>query len=385
VDLSNVLDGVTVLSLAEQFPGPLCTRLLADLGAEVIQLERPAGGDPQRRANPWLFRFAGMGKKSVTLDLKDAAAYAAARKLAARCDVLVEGFRPGVMSRLKLSYEDVREFNPKVVYCSISGYGQDGPYRDLTGHNVNYEAISGYLEPYTTGEYEYFTGAPPWGDVLSGSLATSGILAALRKAEQTGTGAYVDISITDSLTFGLGGILTRHVNHGETWQLREAGYGLFRCSDGNIALGIAHEDHFWRALCRLLRIEQYQGLDHVQRIEQRDELREEIGTRLGQQSVDYWIEAMGDEIPCSRVNRIADVAADPQIVQRNLFTDALDEEGNRFTTLRSLFGGSDPARHTVPALGRHTRDVLAALGLTEADIDHIGSADQAVAAAAPPQ
>jgi crotonobetainyl-CoA:carnitine CoA-transferase CaiB-like acyl-CoA transferase len=386
VDLSRVLDGVTVLSLAEQFPGPLCTRLLADLGAEVIQLERPGGGDPQRQANPWLFRFAGLGKKSVALDLKDATAFAAARKLAERCDVLVEGFRPGVMSRLNLSYEDVRSFNPKVVYCSISGYGQDGPYRDLTGHNINYEAISGYLEPYAGTGYEYFTGGPPWGDVLSGSLAASGILAALRKAEQTGTGAFLDISITDSLAFGLGGVLTRHVNHGETWPLREGGYGLFRCTDGYLALGIAHEDYFWRALCRLLEIEQYAGLDHAQRIAQRDELREAIGARLARHPVGYWMETMGEEVPCSPVNRVSDVAADPQIVERNLFIEALDEGGSPFTTLRSLFGGADPGRHSVPALGRDTRDVLASLGLAEGEIEDILSpADRIVATPVPPR
>ena len=385
MDLSSALEGVTVLSLAEQFPGPLCTRLLADLGAEVIQLERPAGGDPQRQANPWLFRFAGIGKKSVALDLKDEDAHSAARQLAERCDVLVEGFRPGVMRRLGLSYDDVREFNPKVVYCSISGYGQEGPYRDLTGHNINYEAISGYLEPYTTGEYEYFTGGPPWGDVISGALATSGILAGLRQAEQTGAGTFVDITITDSLVFGLGGVLTRHANGGETWPLREGGYGLFRCSDGHIALGIAHEDHFWRALCALLDLEQYAGLDHIQRIERRDELRAAIGARLVLQSVDYWVEAMGQEIPCSRVHRIADVADDPQIVHRHLFTDARDETGERFVTVRSLFGEPDATPRSVPALGRHTRDVLASLGLDDADISGIIAPDSGVATSAPPR
>jgi crotonobetainyl-CoA:carnitine CoA-transferase CaiB-like acyl-CoA transferase len=385
VDLSSALNGITVLSLAEQFPGPLCTRLLADLGAEIIQLERPSGGDPQRRANPWLFRFAGIGKKSVALDLKDTDAYSAAHQLAERCDVLVEGFRPGVMQRLQLSYDAVREFNPKVVYCSISGYGQEGPYRDLTGHNINYEAISGYLEPYTSGTYEYFTGGPPWGDVISGALATSGILAGLRQAEQTGTGTFVDISITDSLIFGLGGVLTRHANGGETWPLREGGYGLFQCSDGHIALGIAHEDHFWRALCALLDLEQYAGLDHLQRIEQRDELRTAIGARLILQPVDYWVQAMGEEIPCSRVNRTADVADDPQIVHRHLFTDARDEAGESFITVRSLFGGPEVAPRSVPALGRHTRDVLASLGLDDADISGLVAASGGAATAAPPR
>jgi crotonobetainyl-CoA:carnitine CoA-transferase CaiB-like acyl-CoA transferase len=387
VDLSSALEGVTVLSLAEQFPGPLCTRLLADLGAEVIQLERPSGGDPQRRANPWLFRFAGLGKKSVALDLKDADAYSAAHQLAERCDVLVEGFRPGVMQRLQLSYDAVREFNPKVVYCSISGYGQDGPYRDLTGHNINYEAISGYLEPYTSGQYEYFTGGPPWGDVISGALAASGILAGLRQAERTGTGTLVDISITDSLVFGLGGVLTRHANGGETWPLREGGYGLFQCSDGYIALGIAHEDNFWRALCALLDLEQYADLDHLQRIEQRDELRAAIGARLILQPVDYWVQAMGKEIPRSRVNRTADVADDPQIVQRRLFTDARDETGKSFVTVRSLFGGPEAATRSVPALGGNARDVLASLGLDDADISRLAAAgsEGEVATATPPR
>ncbi|HEX3930527.1 MAG TPA: CaiB/BaiF CoA-transferase family protein [Nocardioides sp.] len=374
-DFSQALKGVTVLSLAEQFPGPLCTRLLGDLGAEVIQLERPTGGDPQRDANPWLFRFAGIGKRSVTLDLKDPAALSAARLLVEKCDVLVEGFRPGVMERLGLSYEAVRELNPTIVYCSISGYGQDGPYRGLSGHNINYEAVSGYLEPYLSGEYEYFSGGPPWGDVLSGSLATSAIMAGLRQAA-TGESSYIDISITDSLVFGLGGVLTRYENGGPAWQLREGGYGLFACQDGHLALGISHEDTFWRSMCSLLGLDEYAELDHLQRIEQRHELRSKIAERLAVETVDHWLAAMGEGIPCSRVNRIAEVSSDPQLRDRGLFTQARAQDGEPFTTIRSLFGTADLRSTTVPALGTATISVLEELGLSEQDISALLAQDR---------
>ena len=362
-NVEHALRGVTVLSLAEQYPGPLCTRLLSDMGAEVIQLERPTGGDPQRYANPWLFRFAGLGKKSVALDLKQPEALAAAKVLAQRCDALVEGYRPGVMQRLGLSYETVRQDNPKVVYCSMSGYGQDGPYRNLTGHNINYEAICGYMEPYVTGEYEFFPGGPPWGDVVSGALAAAGIAAGLRQAEITGLGSYLDISITDSLVFGIGGVLTRHQNGGATWPLRGGGYGLFACSDGHIVLGIAHEDSFWRALCGLIGIEQYSHFDHQERIDRRSELRVAIAERLVSETVGHWLEAMGDSIPASRVNRIADVADDPQIRDRDLFMMGITETGEPFRTVRSPFSERGGELRAVPDLGAFTTEALASLGL----------------------
>jgi len=381
--LGQPLKGVRVLSLAEQLPGPIATRLLGELGAEVIQLERPGTGDPQRTANPWLFRSAALGKKSVTLDLKRPAALAAAKRLASRADVLVEGYRPGVMKRLGLGYEDTKAANPRIVYCSISGYGQDGPARDLAGHNINYEALAGYIDPYVDldSPYTYFPSGAPFGDLMAGAMAVTGILAGLRQAEREGVGAYLDLSITDALVFGLGHVFTHSLNDTAAgWAKREAGYGLFRTTDGMIALGIAHEDNFWDAMCRALGLEDLLGIKHSARMARAAELKPLLAEHFSKQPTQHWVDVLGrSNVPCSAVNRLADVPADPQIAHRELFQKALTETGETFLTSSSpLFRGrtsDEPPR--VPALGAATEEVLRSLGYVDAELRAITGSDYA--------
>lgn len=359
------LSGVKVLSLAEQLPGPICGLLLSELGAEVTLLERPDGGDPQRAVGRWNFRFAGRGKKSVALDLKDEVSRDAARRLAARADVLVEGFRPGVLPRLGLGYDEVSAANPGIVYCSLSGYGQTGPLAKASGHNLNYEAVSGLLTPFVTGAAgEYFTEAPPWGDILSGVLAALGIVSALRQAENSGRGSYLDLSITDSLVFALGPALTRALNGAEGFPRREGGYGVFACSDGHVALGINHEDHMWRALCQALPLPEYAGLDHDERLARRGEIRDRIRAILVTKPVEHWVRKLATVAACSPINTLDKLPGDEQLRTRNLFGRARSEDGTAFTTVHSpLAPGGREGVSVVPGLGEHTTEVLAALGL----------------------
>ncbi|HEX3930502.1 MAG TPA: CaiB/BaiF CoA-transferase family protein [Nocardioides sp.] len=366
------LTGVRVLSLAEQLPGPVCGLLLRELGADVTLLERPGVGDPQREVGTWLFRFASLDKKSVALDLKDPLSRSAAQGLAAEADVLVEGFRPGVADRLGLGYSELSASNPGLVYCSISGYGQTGPSRLLGGHNLNYEAVSGLLTPFALDHrLSYFTEAPPWGDVLSGVLSALAVVAALRRAESTGHGTCIDLSITDALVFAMGPSLTRHFNGGEAFDRREAGYGVFRCADGMLALGVHHEDHMWRALCAALGLEAYDALTHQQRLERADEIRAAIVEAVAHDTVDHWLEALGDIAACSRVNTVDDVATDPQLMTRGMFAHATTETGEDFLTVRSPLAPSDSSPGAVPALGADTRVVLESLGLEPAVVDEI--------------
>jgi crotonobetainyl-CoA:carnitine CoA-transferase CaiB-like acyl-CoA transferase len=365
------LAGINVLSLAEQYPGPLCTRLLVDMGAQVIQLERPGVGDPLRASNPWLFRSCAINKKSVALDLKSADGITAAKALVEGSDVLIEGFRPGVMKRLGLGYEDVCHINQRIVYCSLSGYGQTGPYRDEVGHNINYEATSGLLDPFILPDspYAYFPGGPPMGDIVAGCLAATGIVATLRKAEATGAGDYIDLSITDALVFGLAPSITRAMNGIPPWPDREGAYQVFQCSDGAVAIGIAHEDHFWTPLCKVLEIEEISGLDHKARVECQADIRFQIQEKLIRHSVDYWLKEFAGRVPCSAVNRVGEVLDDPQVRHRQMGVRAIDEQGEEFLTVRSPLAGhvdSQTMPGKVPSLGESTDEILATLGLSDA-------------------
>ncbi|TRW47637.1 CaiB/BaiF CoA transferase family protein [Georgenia yuyongxinii] len=374
------LAGVRVLSLAEQLPGPICGLLLSELGADVTLLERPDGGDPQRQVGPANFRFGARAKKSVALDLKDPGSRRAAQLLAARTHVLLEGFRPGVAARLGLGYEEVWASNPGVVYCSISGYGQDGPLSQASGHNLNYEAMSGLLTPFVTGlADQYFLEAPPWGDILSGVFAALGVVAAVRRAESSGVGTHLDLSIVDSLVFALGPAITRHHAGAEAFPRREGAYGVFRCADGYVTLGINHEDHMWRALCRELALADYSELDHDERRSRRAEIRERIQDVLATRTVEHWVGRLAQSAACSRVNTLDDLCTDPQLRTRNVFTEAIAPDGEPFTTVRSPLAAEDSTPAAVPQLGEHTAEVLAALGLPDGVVDGILRHSAAVA------
>jgi crotonobetainyl-CoA:carnitine CoA-transferase CaiB-like acyl-CoA transferase len=358
------LAGIRVLSLAEQLPGPMCTYLLAELGADVILLERPRTGDPLREFGPWVFNFAGRNKRSICLDLKNPSALEAALALAARVDVVVEGYRPGVIDRLGLGYETVSSRNPAVVYCSISGYGQDGPYRDVSGHNVNYEAVAGVLSPLLYGRGEPSLDTPPWGDVVAGSLAALSITAEVGIARSTGQGRFIDISITDSLVFALGPVITRQLNGAVGWHAREPAYGCFRCVDGYLALGISHEDHFWASLCDRLALGEYRNLTHQERIADRAQIRPLLEEALATRTVAEWLDALGPDVPCSPVNTLEQLRHDPQLEHRRVIEDAVGPTGTAFATVTSPVADRHGAER-VPRLGESTADVLRDYGVAE--------------------
>ena len=354
--VESSLSGIRVISMAEQYPGPLCTQLLADLGAEVIQFERPSG-DPQRGVNEWLFRNASIGKKSMVLDLKHEGDRERAHELVESAQVFIEGFRPGVVDRLGMDFRTLSEINPHLVYCSISGYGQTGPYRFLSGHNVNYEAVAGALDASIDPDLkmEYFSAAPPLGDIVSGMTAALGIVAGLRATQAGGEAIYLDVSIVDSLALALAPNITRALNGVNPWSVREPAYGIFECSDGWVALGISYEDHFWQHLCVVLGFDDLAPLARSERLERKGEIRVRIDATLRERPSAFWVEQFGDLVPCSPAHRLTDVERDPQIKSRGLIVDAEDELGRPFRTVASPFarisGDVDERERRVPRLG----------------------------------
>ncbi|MGH8750755.1 MAG: CaiB/BaiF CoA transferase family protein [Burkholderiales bacterium] len=264
---SKPLHGIRVLDLTRLLPGPVCTLHLADMGADVIKIEDTEEGDYARKLggvkkqNSGMFLAINRNKRSLKLDLKQHTDKEIFLKLAKTADVIVESFRPGVMEKLGIAYEKIKTINPKIVYCSISGYGQTGPYRDKAGHDINYLGYAGVLD-----QIGAAGGAPVLpnlqiADLLGGSLtAAMGILAALVDAKTSGQGRYVDVAMADAALAHAIFPLAAHLNHGHTLARGEdmlSGglpcYNIYKTSDGRYMAVGALEKKFWEKCCDVLK------------------------------------------------------------------------------------------------------------------------------------
>lgn len=312
----SLLNGLRVLDVSIWRPGPYATSLLVALGADVLKVE-PPGGDPMRYY-AGLFAPINAGKRSVVLDLKDGDDRAQALELAAEADVLVEGFRPGVMARLGLDYPTVRERNPGIVYCSISGYGQEGPRAMLPGHDVNYQAWAGALAP---------EGGPgkmpplPAADLASGLSAAFGICAAVLGRRASGEGTYLDVSMTDVMATWTGSVPAETPHTDDSAAAAPAsstspppavpGYGLFATTDGRqVALGVVNEAHFWASLCRALGLDGLAGLDFAERSRRGAELQDAVARAVATRGRDELVAALSAAgVPASPVLDRAEMVA----------------------------------------------------------------------------
>lgn len=329
------LAGLKILSLAEQFPGPYATMLLSDMGAEVIMIERPGIGDPARQFPP-LFRALNRGKRSVALDLKSADDLAQFRTLAQTADVIVEGFRPGKLAALGAGFEDIRKINSSLVYVSISGYGQDGPYRDRAGHDLSYEGVGGLLADQAE------TGLPgplptvPLADIGAALFAAIAILSAVFSSQRTGQGRYVDVSMSDAVVSMLTAFLVPAANGTPLGEfIAEPAYGVFTCKDGKLmTLSIAHEDWFWKPFCEVIGKPERAGLKGRDRVAQKDTLREEIAAVLVSKTRADW-GVLFDEagVPWGPLNSLVETLDDPHVRARQLLRTMTQEGGKTETFL----------------------------------------------------
>jgi len=368
------LEGIRILDSAHQYPGPYCSMLLADMGADVLKIERPGVGDPARIA-PQFFRSLNRNKKSLTLDLKANAAKEILYRLVKHYDVFTEGFRPGVASRLGIDYESLRRINPRLVYCSISGYGQEGPYRDLPGHDLNYQAMAGMLECFKDKDGNYVTPGVAIGDLSSGMFAAIGIMAALMAREKTGRGQYVDVSMSDGL---ISWMATYIGSLAEMMQgvRGDAGYGIFTAGDGrSFTLGIAHEDWFWERLCTAVGLEAKRDLGAMARRQRRTELVEELQMIFKQKSTDEWIKILTDaDVPVFPVNTVPEVPEDPHVKYRQMIQEITLGSGERIKQVSFPVRLSEMPREIrmpPPELGEHTNEILRDLGYTSEDLENL--------------
>jgi crotonobetainyl-CoA:carnitine CoA-transferase CaiB-like acyl-CoA transferase len=305
---AEFLSGLKVLDLSIWRPGPYATSLLVPLGADVLKVE-PPGGDPMR-SYPGLFAAVNEGKRSIELDLKDTAGRARALELAAQADVLVEGFRPGVLTRLGLDEGAVRAHNADIVYCSISGYGHNDPRASLPGHDVNYQAWSGALTP----DGGTATRVPPLptADLAAGLTAAFGICAAVLGRMAGGEGTYLDISMTDVLATWTGPAGPGKA--GDAPSPPTPGYGLFATADGGqVALGVVNEQHFWAALCGALGLDEVADLDFDGRRRRGTELQGLVAEAIATQQRDELVTRLvGAGVPIAPVlDREAMLTAHP--------------------------------------------------------------------------
>jgi crotonobetainyl-CoA:carnitine CoA-transferase CaiB-like acyl-CoA transferase len=319
-----LLDGVRVLDLGIWRPAPYATQLLAELGADVVKVE-PPGGDPMRTL-PHLFGILNAGKRSLALDLKSAPGRAAALALAAQADVVIEGFRPGVAARLGVGDANVRAVNPSVVYCSISGYGQDGPLAALPGHDIDYQAWAGVLEPRGG---EPVVARPPIADLAGGSYAAMAICAALVRRGTTGEGERIDVAMTDVLATWTGAVPTFTLAGTDVALSGDLpGYGTFPTADGGwVALGVLSEDHLWSALCGALDLGDEASTGFEARARDAARMAPLVAERISRRSRDELVAALGAAgVPVAPVLSQAEMLAAEPFRVRGLVRD--DADGN---------------------------------------------------------
>jgi crotonobetainyl-CoA:carnitine CoA-transferase CaiB-like acyl-CoA transferase len=356
----RLLDGVRIVSLAEQYPGPYATLVLADLGADVIQVERPVGGDPARQF-PGFYAAVARNKRSVALDLKSENGLEAFGRLVADADAVIEGFRPGTVDRLGVGYEHARAINPAIVYVSISGYGQDGPYRGRPGHDLAYQAIAGLLagsESATTGTELQI------GDLTAGMFAIIAVALGLMHRARTGSGLYVDVSMLDVLVSMNAARLVPAMNSlAEPLFMQGPAYRTYVARDGKrLALAIAHEDTFWRSLCAVAGLEAYGDVGSDERIARTSELQELLERALSTRSRAEWVELLvAADVPVAPLNDLDDVWNDPQVVSRGLVVEVEGADGTSQAHVRQplvIPGFSTTPSRPAPRLGEHTEQVL---------------------------
>jgi formyl-CoA transferase/CoA:oxalate CoA-transferase len=372
------LKGLRVIDLTQDFAGPFCTMILSDLGAEVIKIEKPDGGDETRAWGPpfidgisYYFLSLNRGKKSVVLDLKKGEAQKIIRKLVVDADIFVESSRPGQMARFNLDYPRLRKINKALVYASISSFGQTGPYRDRLGYDLIAFAMSGIMA--STGE----EGRPPIrmsvpvADLAAGHYASTAILAALSRRLVTGTGDYIDLSLHDSIVSWLTYLASYYFATGkEPQRLGSAHpsivpYQAFRCKDKDLILAIGN-DHQWTNFCRATGQERLlmdkRFSTNPSRVRNRQVLIPVLERVFRKRKAKEWQRILVQaKIPASPVFSIRDVARDPHVRDRRMIVRSEGDVPRLGSPMR-FYKTKTKRTGSAPQLGQHTTEILAELG-----------------------
>jgi alpha-methylacyl-CoA racemase len=367
------LEGQLVLDFSTLLPGPMATLLLAEAGAEVVKIERPGSGEDMRGYMPrWgtdgvNFAMLNRGKKSITLDLKDPQRRAQFDPLLARADIIVEQFRPGVMQRLGLDYDSVAKVNPRIIYCSITGYGQTGPRRDAAGHDLNYIGDAGLLA-LSMGKNDGLVVPPALiADIAGGAYpAMMNILLAVIERARTGQGRYLDVAMTDNLfpfmywALGEAAATGRWPGNGSSLVTGGSScYRLYPTRDGRAVAVGAIELKFWQNFCAIIGLEQQYTADR-----ESSATIARIAEIIRDRDATHWEKRFGEQDCCCTVVKSAREAVnDPQFIARGLFAHKLkNAQGQVIPALpvpvNDAFRADADAPIAAPVLAAHNRDYL---------------------------
>ncbi len=378
---SDALQGIRVLDLSRVLAGPFCTMLLGDYGAEIIKIEAPGRGDDTRHwGPPWAggesayFLAVNRNKRSLTLNLKHEEGRRILRELVARSDVLIENFKVGTTRRLGLDYESLRPLNPGLIYCSITGYGQTGPYRDRPGYDFVIQAEGGIMSITGPAEGEPHKVGVAIVDITAGLFAATAILAALHHRERTGEGQYIDVALLDAQVAWLANVAQNYLVSGET--PRRYGnahpnivpYEVFPTADGYIAVGIGN-DRQYRRFCQvagrmdLWEDERFQT--NPGRVEHREELIPRLQALFRTRSTAAWLERLHEaKIPAGPINDVAQVLNDPHVLARGMVQTVNHPTAGTIRLVGPVAKlSATPAtiRRPPPLLGQHTEEILTGL------------------------
>jgi len=399
--MQGSLHGIRVLDLTRVLAGPMATQTLADLGAEVIKIERPRTGDDSRGWGPPFIRDAegqetsdstyfaccNRGKKSVTIDLSTSQGQSLVRRLAQSCDVLTENYKAGDLARYGLDYTSLRAINPRLVYCSITGYGQSGPYSSRAGYDPIAQAMGGLMS--VTGERDSEPGGGPQRvgvavtDVMTGMYAVSGILAALLNRTRTGEGQYLDLALLDVQVASMINIAQAYLcadvvapRNGNTHPSVVPSQ-IFDCADGKLMLAAGNDGQF-RKLCDVLGKSELafdpRFATNEGRVRNRAEVIAILQRELRLKPVTYWTEQLAHAgVPSGPINDIAGVFSDPQVRHRGMRIEVEHPRAGQLPLVGSpLRLSSTPVQYGMapPLLGQHTEEVLRQLiGLAPEEIE----------------
>jgi formyl-CoA transferase/CoA:oxalate CoA-transferase len=386
--MSHVLDSITILDLTRYLAGPYCSMILGDLGAEVVKIERPKTGDGSRQWGPPFihgesayFLSINRNKKSVTINLRTEKGCEIVRKMASTYDVLIENYRPGIVQKLGLDYETLNKINPQLIYCSISGFGQTGPYREKPSYDIVGQAMGGLMS--LTGEEN----RPPVkigvaiSDIFAGMYAAIGILSALITRKQTGQGQMIDVSLLDGLVSILshqaGNYLVSGVDPKRLGSAHPtiAPYQAFQAADSYFVIAVGN-DALWRRFCQGVNLSELMTdprfATNPDRVKNRDELTQILNTFFQKKTAQEWlslIEKAG--VPCGPVLQLSEVFTDPQVLHRKMVEEIEHPSAGHIKVVGTpLKLSSTPAsiRTPPPILGEHTTIILQSLGYTPSEI-----------------
>lgn len=386
--MPNVLENIKVLDLSRVLAGPYCSMILGDLGAEIIKVEAPGGSDDTRKWGPpykgeesAYYLCANRNKRAITLDIKSEKGQEILLELIAQSDILIQNFKTGTLDKLGLGYEQIKEVNPRLIFCSITGFGQTGPYKDIPGYDYIIQAMSGLMSITGSEDSGPMKVGVPITDIITGLYAAIGILGALHERLQSGKGQSIDISLLDSQLSALVNVASNYLVSGVipkrfgSQHPNIVPYQTFDTLDGEMVIAIGNDGQF-NKLCKLLQLqdmaEDERFSTNSKRVEHKEELLKPLAAKLKQRNSTDWLELFRQQgIPCGPINNMQKVFEDPQIKAREMVIQVKHPKAGDVSLVGSPLKFSrtpvEIKRHP-PLVGEHNQEILSELGYKEEEI-----------------